>query len=181
MVNFAIRTLNETDHVWVRELLTSYWGSPTVVVHDSVYHPEHLPGFVAVDGERRLGLLTYRKEGCECELVTLNSLVPDTGVGTALVAAARDAARQAGCTRLWLMTTNDNLRALGFFQKRGYRLVKVYRDAVTRARLKKPEIPSMAEGGIPIRDEIELEFIITEGGHSDAEAAATDRRTEAKK
>ena len=80
------------------------------------------------------------------------------GVGTALLDAVRDAAVQAGCRRIWLITTNDNLRALGFYQKRGYRLVAVHRDALQRSRELKPSIPLVSPDGIPLRDEIELEY-----------------------
>lgn len=60
------------------------------------------------------------------------------------------------CARLWLITTNDNVGALVFYQKAGFRLVAVYPDAVNQARKLKPQIPLVAENGIPIRDEIEL-------------------------
>lgn len=59
--------------------------------------------------------------------------------------------------RIWLITTNDNLNALGFYQKRGFRIKAVYPGAVDEARRIKPEIPLAASNGIPIRDEIELE------------------------
>jgi ribosomal protein S18 acetylase RimI-like enzyme len=62
-------------------------------------------------------------EGDSCELVTIDSLDEGSGVGTALVEAVAKAARAAGCCRLWLITTNDNLRALRFYQRRGFELV----------------------------------------------------------
>jgi ribosomal protein S18 acetylase RimI-like enzyme len=105
-------------------------------------------------------LITYRVEGDVCEIITLNSLVEGRGIGTALVQAVREAAVEAGCRRLWLITTNDNLTALRFWQKRGFSLVRVYRNAVTDSRRLKPEIPLTGEHGIPIRDEIELEIIL---------------------
>jgi hypothetical protein len=61
---------------------------------------------------------------------------------------------------LWLITNNDNLPALGFFQKRGLSLVAVYRNAVDVARRLKPEIPLVGKNGIPLRDEIELEMVL---------------------
>jgi hypothetical protein len=85
---------------------------------------------------------------------------PGQGVGTALIEAVKVAAIEAGCRRLWLMTTNDNLHALGFYQRRGFRLVAVYPGAVDAARLLKPEIPLLGNDGIPIRDEIELEIAL---------------------
>ena len=68
-------------------------------------------------------------------------------------------ARDAGCTRLWLITTNDNVDALRFYQRRGFRLAKLHPGAVddSRARLK-PGIPKLGDHGIPLRDELELEL-----------------------
>ena len=105
-------------------------------------------------------MITYRAEGNACEIVTLNSLVEGRGIGTALVQAVREVAVNAGCKRLWLITTNDNLTALRFWQKRGFWLVRVHRNAIADSRRLKPEIPLTGEHGIPIRDEIELEIVL---------------------
>jgi hypothetical protein len=61
---------------------------------------------------------------------------------------------------LWLITTNDDLRALGFYQKRGMSLVMVYRNAMDLARKLKPQIPLVGLNCIPFRDEIELEMVL---------------------
>jgi hypothetical protein len=67
-------------------------------------------------------------------------------------------ARRQGCARLWVITTNDNVDALRFYQRRGFCLVEVHRGAVDRSRVTlKPEIPAAGACGIPLRDEIELE------------------------
>ncbi|WP_369751178.1 GNAT family N-acetyltransferase [Brevibacillus sp. BC25] len=62
--------------------------------------------------------------------------------------------KEKGCHRMKLVTTNDNLQAMGFYQKRGYQLHELYINAVDKARQIKPEIPLIADNGIPIRDEI---------------------------
>src|SRR5207253_5074073 len=115
------------------------------------------PGFGAWDGERLVGLATYRIGGGACELATLNSRVEGLGVGSALITAVREVAVSAGCARLWLITTNDNTRALRFYQKRGFRLAALYPNQLEKSRLLKPEIPLAGWDGIPLRDEIELE------------------------
>lgn len=109
-------------------------------------------------GGEWVGLVTCHIQGAECESVTLNSLYPATGIGTALVEAVKEAAQSANRRRLWLITTNDNLNALRFYQKRGFVLVAVHRNAVAEAR--KPQIPAIGEHGIPLRDEIELEMLL---------------------
>jgi len=93
-------------------------------------------------------------------ITTLDSLDEAIGVGSALVEAVEEWAREAGMKRLWLVTTNDNLEALKFWQKRGYELVSVHRNAIADARRIKPQIPITGLHGITIRDEIELEKII---------------------
>lgn len=55
------------------------------------------------------------------------------------------------------MTTNDNVDALRFYQRRGFRIVAVRTGAVDEARSAlKPGIPHRGHYGIPLRDEIEL-------------------------
>jgi N-acetylglutamate synthase-like GNAT family acetyltransferase len=104
--------------------------------------------------------VTYRLEGDECEVITLNSLIGGMGVGSALIEAIREVAVSAGCKRLWLITTNDNLAALSFYQKRGFVLVAVYRNVLEQSRRLKPEIPLVGMDGIPLRDELELELLL---------------------
>ncbi len=77
-----------------------------------------------------------------------------------LIEAVKQAAVSAGCRRLWLITTNDNLHALRFYQKRGFRLVAVYPNALEESRRLKPEIPLVGLDGIPLRDELELELAL---------------------
>ena len=92
------------------------------------------------------------------EVVTLHAARPGRGVGAALMAALLDRARQAGAARVWLITTNDNTKALRFYQRLGFDLVRLDRDAVTEARRRlKPTIATHADG-IPIRHELELEW-----------------------
>ena len=80
------------------------------------------------------------------------------GIGSSLMDAVKKAAISAGCGRLWLITTNDNMSALRFYQKRGFRLAALYLNALDRSRLLKPQIPLFGKDGIPLRDEIELDM-----------------------
>jgi RimJ/RimL family protein N-acetyltransferase len=102
--------------------------------------------------------------GDECQLVTLHAFVPFAGIGTRLIEAVRKAALDGGCRRLWLVTTNDNLDALRFYQRRGFSLVAVHRGLRDVARRLKPEIPVVGAYGIPIRDEVELEMLLSRRG-----------------
>jgi ribosomal protein S18 acetylase RimI-like enzyme len=153
-----VRPLGASDRDWAVAFLGER-GSEVVAAHGVLLRPLDHPGFVAVVGGGRCALLTYRIDGHACEVVSIHSDREGIGVGTALLDAAERAARAAGCTRLWLITTNDNLHALGFYQRRGLRLVAVRPGAVDEARRSlKPEIPVTGDEGIPIRDELELEL-----------------------
>jgi GNAT superfamily N-acetyltransferase len=91
-------------------------------------------------------------------VVTLDAAPRRSGAGTALLAAAVRLARVSGAPRVWLVTTNDNLDALRFYQRRGMRIAGVSRGAADAARALKPSIPMLGDHGIPIHDEILLEL-----------------------
>lgn len=152
-----VRPVTAADRPWIVRLLGRRWGSERVVAHGTIYEPAGLPGFVAeLEGEP-VGLATYAIDGDACELVTIDAVRTGSGVGSALVEAVAEAARAAGCARLWLITTNDNEHAQRWYARRGFMLVAVHAGAVDRARELKPEIPPTDDRGIPIRDELEFE------------------------
>jgi ribosomal protein S18 acetylase RimI-like enzyme len=155
----------DDDRAWARRYLVEHWGSEVQVAHGEVQRPAEHEGFVAeIEGEREpAGLLTFRVNGDGgFEVTSVHARIEDRGIGSVLLHAAVDAARAAGCGRLWLVTTNDNVRALGFYQRRGFRLVALRPGAVVISRTLKPEIPFVAANGIPIRDELELELGLLE-------------------
>jgi ribosomal protein S18 acetylase RimI-like enzyme len=153
-----IRALTGGDADWVERLMIERWGDSTVVGRGRVWKPAALPGFAAFDGERCIGLVTYELDGEACEIVTIDALEEDKGIGTALLEEVVAAARQACCKRVQLLTTNNNLRALAFYQKRGFRLVELVPGAIDEERQLKPSIPELDSAGLPIRDELHLEL-----------------------
>jgi GNAT superfamily N-acetyltransferase len=162
MYAFAVQKTQEADREWIKRWLRFQWGAEIVVVHDQIYYPADLPGYIATeqDSVEPIGLITYLIRDKDCEIVTLDSRREGVGVGSALIETVKEQARARDCLRLWLVTTNDNLNALRFYQKRGFHIVKVNVGAVERARQQKPEIPELGNQGIPIRDEIELELLL---------------------
>jgi GNAT superfamily N-acetyltransferase len=151
-----VRPVGEGDRPTIAWLMTELWGSTLQVVHGTVFRPADLPGLIAERAGRLAGLLTYHVSNGVMEIVTLNALERRAGVGTLLMEAAATDARQQRCHEIRLTTTNDNLDALRFYQRRGLRLVALRPGAVDRARLDKPEIPRIGDFGIPLRDEIDL-------------------------
>jgi ribosomal protein S18 acetylase RimI-like enzyme len=154
-----VRPLAPAERAWARSVLVQAFGSPSVVSHGVAHDALALSGYVAVEDGEPVGLATYRIEGEECELVTLNSVREGRGIGTRLLDAVREQARERGCRRLWLITTNDNTRMLRFSQRRGFRLAALRPGAIDEyRRTLKPEIGATGFDGIPIRDELELEL-----------------------
>ncbi|GGM01055.1 N-acetyltransferase [Streptomyces fumigatiscleroticus] len=158
MEGLRVRAATGADRAAITRMLVGSWGGTTIVGHGTVYDAAQLPGLVAERGGDVIGLLTYAVTGAGLEVVTLDAMVRRAGVGSALLAAAAETARAAGARRLWLVTTNDNLDALRFYQRRGLRLVGVSPGAVDTARTFKPSIPVTGEYGIPLHDELTLEL-----------------------
>jgi ribosomal protein S18 acetylase RimI-like enzyme len=153
-----IRPLVDADREWVERTILERWGDTIVVGRGKVWRPSELPGFAVFDGDECVGLVTYEIDGEACEIVTIDALVEGRGIGTALLDAVKSAAREAGCERVQLLTTNNNLRALAFYQKRGFRLVALVPGAIDEERKAKPSIPEFDAAGLPIRDELHLEL-----------------------
>ena len=115
------------------------------------------PALVALNGDRLVGVLTYIVDGAVCEILTLHTDERGSGIGTALVDAAARVAVERGCSRLNVTTTNDNVDALRFYQRRGFRIAALRAGAVDESRdTLKPQIPEIGDHGIPLRDELEL-------------------------
>lgn len=156
----AIRPVEEHDRPTVEWLTTQLWGAPEVAVHDGVFYPAALPGLIAERSGRIAGLVTFDVRQDVLEIVTINALDLYQGIGTILIEAVRAEAKRLGCHQVTLTTTNDNIGALRFYQRRGFRLAAIRPGAVDRARQRKPEIPRTGDFGIPLRDEIDLTCLV---------------------
>ncbi|MEP6989185.1 MAG: GNAT family N-acetyltransferase [Chloroflexota bacterium] len=157
-LHFEVRRIEAHERPLVASFLEAHWGSVQIVSRGQVHEADSLPAFIAIWDEQLVGLVTYHIHDGMCEIISLDSLMVKIGVGTALVQTVVQEAAQFACKRLWLITSNDNLSALGFYQRRGFRLVAVYQGALDAAREIKPNIPQIGMENIPIHDEIELEL-----------------------
>ena len=156
-IAMRVAELSDDDRKWVKERTELLFGGDFVVSREEVHDPHQLPGFIATEGPERVGLATFHIYGLECELVTIDSLCQFMGIGTLLLEKVEETARREGCTKVWTITTNDNLDAQRFFQNRGYHMSQVRLGGMTKIRLLKPNVPRIGCYGIPIRDEIEFE------------------------
>ena len=157
IISIQVRTLKENDEEWLKKMIIDEWASTVVVTRGKIHNVDKLPGFVALRHDKKVGLLTYRIAKYACEIITLNSLIENIGVGTALLNEIENLAKTKECYRLWVITTNDNTDALRFYQKRGFKIIAIYCDVIKESRKLKPEIPLQGLNDIEIRDEMELE------------------------
>jgi len=141
----------------IARLWEEHWGLP-IVTAKREYMPPDVEGLVcrARDG-RTLGLVTWAVDGQRAEIVSVNALEAGRGIGSRLMDAAEEELRRRGVRTAHLVTTNDNPRALSFYLRRGYRLVRLHLDAMDRVRQVKPQVPLTGNDGIPLRDMWELE------------------------
>jgi GNAT superfamily N-acetyltransferase len=152
--SISVREATEADRPVLHSFLSERYSAVVARLGRVVNALEH-PALIAEDKAGDLaGVLTYIVTGDECEILTLHTTTQWTGAGTALIEAVEPKARR----RLWVLTTNDNVDALRFYQRRGFRLRELHPGAVEESRRRlKPEIPEIGEYGIPLRDEIVLE------------------------
>lgn len=154
----------EHEGQWLDDLWQSEWGGEIMVSRGQTYRLSDLECLLAKSNGELIGAVTYRLDGAGgCELMSINTVMQGGGIGTQLLTEVEDRARAAGCRRVWLITSNDNLDALRFYQRRGYRIVSVHPGGIDGARRVKPSIPLVGRHGIEIHDEIELARTLEEG------------------
>jgi ribosomal protein S18 acetylase RimI-like enzyme len=160
---YTLRRLEPADKPVVTHLLEREWGATEVVALSlgGLVDASALPGWLAEQDGDIVGLLTYRTTDTMADLVTINAFTGGR-VGAELLTALVDELRAAGVTSLRVTTTNDNTRALRFYQRAGFRLTAFRAGAVTRSRAIKPGIPELGHDDIPIRDELELTMEISQ-------------------
>ncbi|MFJ8412938.1 GNAT family N-acetyltransferase [Bacillus paramycoides] len=144
----------------IQDFMCENWGSSMMVSRGRAHQLEKLPSFIALKNDRIVGIITCEVIENMCEIVSLDSFEEGKGIGTKLVDCVLQIARENGCKKVWLITTNDNMNALRFYQKRNFMMTNLYIDAVKEARKIKKEIPFIGYDNIAISHEIQLEYIL---------------------
>ena len=152
----SVRAATDDDRHWIAEVIRERWRDTRIAARGVLYDTLQLGALVSETDGHPSGLLTYAQHGDECEIVTLDALQSGCGVGTQLIEHLADGARACGMRILALVTTNDNVDALRFYQRRGFVISRVWPNGQEQNRQLKPSIPKFGCHGIPIRDEIEL-------------------------
>ncbi len=158
----TVRDLRADDRAWAAKLDAEAWGGSSIARRRELLDLRDFPALVAEIAGARAGLARYTIRGNSCELLSLEAMVEGRGVGRALMDAVLAIATAAHCRRLWVVTTNDNTRAIRVYQQWGFDLAALHRNAITEARRTlKPTISELGIDGIPIRHEIEMERLLT--------------------
>ena len=156
----TVRALQPQDRDWVSSTQAIVWGSVMVARKGELLDATIFPGFVAIRDGDRVGLALFCVGGEEYEVLSVWAAISGVGVGRALMQRCFDDARTQGCRRVWLTTTNNNVRAISFYQRLGMNMCAFYRDGVAAARSLKPSIPLRDEFGVGIDHELEFELLL---------------------
>jgi N-acetylglutamate synthase-like GNAT family acetyltransferase len=155
-----IREMQDSDRDKALEIVRRR-GDDFVVSRGRISYPHKGKAFILEDDKGGMaGIASYEIDNNECEITLIEVFDRNKGHGTGLLEAVKHAAKAAGCRRLWLITTNNNVEARMFYQNRGMALKAVHKDAMKASRQKKPSIPLRDEKGVEIRDELEFEIIL---------------------
>lgn len=155
-----LQEINKEYRDAVNRILKDEWHCPPSISRGKVIDTRNLPGFLFIEDEVIKGVVTYNITNEECEIVTLNSFEENRGIGTTLIKAVFDIAQKNSCIRLWLITTNDDINAIRFYQKKGFDLKAAHINAMELSRKLKPSIPLIGMDNITIRHELEFEIIL---------------------
>ena len=152
-----IERISDKTRDLVNQFFIDNWYSTDMSIRGEIIDGTKLDGFLLQENNIIIGLITYTFFDDICEIVSFDSKRENIGIGSALLKELEEVAKNNNCHKMRLITTNDNMRALQFYQKRGYCLTKLYPNAMDEVRKVKPDIPLLGDNDIPLRDEIELE------------------------
>ena len=159
MINKIERITYNTREL-VNQFFIDNWFSTDMCIRGQVIDCTKVDGFLLQEDNKIIGLITYTFFDDICEIISLDSKKEKQSIGSKLLHKVELIAKDNNCKKIRLITTNDNLKALQFYQKRGYYITKVYPNSMEIVRKLKTNIPLIGENGIPLRDEIELEKVL---------------------
>ena len=153
-----VHEATDADRGVVRDLFRRDFGRTRIIAFGEILNADEMPALVATMHGEVSGALAYRLLGDGLHIVALatDAMWQRSGVGGHLVAEAELLARRLALTRVIVTTTNDNLPALYFYQRRGYRLTALIEGSI----LARSHDLVAGFAGIPVRDEVHLEKML---------------------
>lgn len=155
-----IEKIDNQNRIFINDFIEEQWHTTKMIIRGSEIDMTTAEGLVIFEDNKIIGLITYMFYDDVMEILSLDSLREKQGIGTALLNETIAIAKEAECKKIVLITTNDNINAIRFYQKRGFDMAHLYRNALDVSRKLKPEIPLVGENDIPLRHELEFEFFL---------------------
>ena len=152
--------VNELNRQSVNDFISERWFSTEMIIRGTIIDMTKVNGIIALENDEIVGLLTYTFSDTVCEITSLDSVVEGKGIGTSLINQIRNIAKEHNCAKIVVVTTNDNINAIRFYQKRGFDMARFYHNALDISRKIKPSIPLIGDNDIPLKHEIEFEIIL---------------------
>ena len=152
--------INSLNRNLINTFIKEHWYTTTMIIRGRVIDMTKTEGFFFRDGENIIGLITYIVYDNILEITSLDSLRENQGIGSKLVETVIHEAKERKVRKIVLITTNDNINAIRFYQRKGFDMVHLFHNALDISRKLKPEIPLIGENSIPLRHEIEFELSI---------------------
>lgn len=156
--NYRIQSISPDNREEINKIIQNQWFSTDMVIRGEVVDLTKLDGYAMYDGEKIIGLITYRMTDQDCEITSFDSFRENQGIGTKILQKVIETAKSKNCRRMKLITTNDNINAIRYYQKRGFDMTNLYYNAIEQSRILKPSIPLLGDFNIPIRHEIEFQM-----------------------
>ncbi|TCL56248.1 acetyltransferase (GNAT) family protein [Kineothrix alysoides] len=150
--------INSENRSDINSFIASHWLTTKMIIRGNIVDMTQVDGIAVYENSEIIALLTYTISGNLCEIISLDSLLEGRGIATELIKKILSVARQNQCSKIIAITTNDNINAMRFYQKRGFDMVRLYHNALDISRKLKPEIPFIGENDIPLQHEIEFEY-----------------------
>lgn len=157
---FSIRRIIKDDYPKLKPKIIERWGSTVIITKGRGRDVIGLEGFIAETGNQVGGYIFFEFINNEIEITLLDSFRMKVGIGTALVKEVIELAKKRGVKRLSVITTNGNIYAIQFYQKIGFDIFAIHRNIVLEKKKQKPEIGLIGYKGIPVRHEIEFEYLL---------------------
>lgn len=157
---FKCCEINETNRELINAFIMKYWYDIKMVIRNEIVDLSSTDGFCIMDKESIVGLITFRTLCNEIEITLLHSIIRNKGIGTLLLEKLIAHSKSQGIKRIVVVTTNDNINAISFYQKKGFDMVRLYRNAMDYTRKIKPAVPLIGENDIPLRHELEFEILL---------------------
>jgi ribosomal protein S18 acetylase RimI-like enzyme len=160
-MSLVVRYKTFNDKELVNSELKELWGSEIIVTPSGVYKDvDTLDGIILEYEGKFAGMILYTIQKSEMEIVEIHVKVHGIAIGSELLQHAKLVAYKNKCRRIWVSTSNDNLNAMRFYQKRGFNMINIYIGFMDEVRRYKPELPQIGIDGIPLLHLIELELIL---------------------